>query len=137
MRPDMSITRRTVLATAGALAAARSRAAEKTRITVWHAMSAALGEELNKLIDAFNASQDSVEVTGLFKGAYKDLMTAMVAAYRAGQAPHVAQVFEVGTETMLSSGPVIKPLWRLAQETGVAIDPNRYISAVRGYYSTP
>ena len=75
-------------------------------------MSAALGEELNKLIAAFNASQDNVEVTGLFKGAYKDLLTSVVAAYRAGQAPHVAQVFEVGTQTMLSSGPVIKPVWR-------------------------
>ena len=130
--------RRTLLTTAGALAlAAPSRAAEKTRITLWHAMSAALGEELNKLIAAFNASQDTVEVTGLFKGAYKDLLTSVVAAYRAGQAPHIAQVFEVGTQTMLSSGPVIKPVWQLAQETGVAIDADAYIPAVRGYYSTP
>ena len=71
----MTIDRRTVLAATGALAiAARAHAAEKTRITLWHAMSAALGEELNKLISAFNASQDSIEVTGLFKGAYKDLL---------------------------------------------------------------
>src|SRR5512135_3333574 len=115
----MSITRRTLLTTAGALAAAPTYAAEKTRITLWHAMSAALGEELNKLISAFNASQDNLEVTGLFKGAYKDLLTSVVAAYRAGQAPHIAQVFEVGTQTMLSSGPVIKPVWQIAQETGV------------------
>src|SRR6185437_16894586 len=133
----MTIDRRTVLAATGALAiAARTRAAEKTRITLWHAMSAALGEELNKLITAFNASQDNIEVTGLFKGAYKDLLTSVVAAYRAGQAPHVAQVFEVGTQTMLSSGPVIKPVWRLAQETSITIDANAYIPAVRGYYST-
>ena len=76
-----------------------------------------------------------VEVTGLFKGAYKDLLTSVVAAWRAGQAPHIAQVFEVGTQTMLSSGPVIKPVWQLAQETGVKIDPDAYIPAVRGYYS--
>jgi sn-glycerol 3-phosphate transport system substrate-binding protein len=134
----MTIRRRTLLATAGALAvAAPARAAEKVRITLWHAMSAALGEELNKLITAFNASQDNIEVTGLFKGAYKDLLTSVVAAYRAGQAPHIAQVFEVGTQTMLSSGPVIKPVWQLAQETGVTIDANAYIPAVRGYYSTP
>jgi sn-glycerol 3-phosphate transport system substrate-binding protein len=134
----MTIRRRTLLTTAGALAvAAPARGAEKIRITLWHAMSAALGEELNKLITAFNASQDNIEVTGLFKGAYKDLLTSVVAAYRAGQAPHIAQVFEVGTQTMLSSGPVIKPVWQLAQETGVTIDANAYIPAVRGYYSTP
>jgi len=134
----MTVTRRALLSTAGAITlAARARATEKTRITLWHAMSAALGEELNKLIAAFNASQDNVEVTGVFKGAYKDLLTSVVAAYRAGQAPHVAQVFEVGTQTMLSSGPVIKPVWQLTQETGVAIDAAAYIPAVRGYFSTP
>ena len=59
----MAMTRRTLLATTGALAvAAPVRAAEKTRVTLWHAMSAALGEELNKLIAAFNASQDGVEL---------------------------------------------------------------------------
>ena len=114
----MALTRRTLLTAAGALAAtASARAADRTRITLWHAMSAALGDELNKLIAAFNAGQDSVEVTGLFKGAYKDLLTSVVAAWRAGQAPHIAQVFEVGTQTMLSSGPVIKPIWQLAQDT--------------------
>ena len=134
----MALTRRTLLTAAGALAAtASARAADRTRITLWHAMSAALGDELNKLIAAFNAGQDSVEVTGLFKGAYKDLLTSVVAAWRAGQAPHIAQVFEVGTQTMLSSGPVIKPIWQLAQDTGVAIDADAYIPAVRGYYSTP
>jgi sn-glycerol 3-phosphate transport system substrate-binding protein len=133
----MTISRRTLLSTAGAVALTGSaRGAEKTRITLWHAMSAALGEELNKLVAAFNASQDSAEVTPLFKGAYKDLMTSVVAAWRAGQAPHIAQVFEVGTETMLTSGPVIKPVWQLAQETGVTIDANSYIPAVSGYYST-
>jgi sn-glycerol 3-phosphate transport system substrate-binding protein len=134
----MTLGRRNLLSTAAALAVtAPARAEEKTRIIVWHAMSAALGEELNKLVTAFNASQDSVEVTPLFKGAYKDLLTSVVAAWRAGQAPHIAQVFEVGTQTMLSSGPVIKPVWQLAQDTGVQIDANAYIPAVRGYYSTP
>ena len=98
-------------------------------------MGATPGEEIAKLIAAFNAGQDQVEVTGLFKGVYKDLLTSVVAAWRAGQAPHIAQVFEVGTQTMLSSGPVIKPVWQLAQETGLKLDPNAYIPAVRGYYS--
>jgi sn-glycerol 3-phosphate transport system substrate-binding protein len=134
----MTISRRTLLNTAAALAVATpSRAVEKTRITLWHAMSAALGEELNKLVTAFNTSQDAVEVTPLFKGAYKDLLTSVVAAWRAGQAPHIAQVFEIGTETMLTSGPVIKPVWQLVQDTGVNIDADAYIPAVRGYYSTP
>lgn len=132
----MTVSRRTFLGSAGALAVANpARAAEKIQITLWHAMGATPGEEINKQIAAFNASQDQVQVTGFFKGVYKDLLTSVAAAWRAGQAPHIAQVFEVGTQTMMSSGPVIKPIWQLAQETGEKLDPNAYIPAVRGYYS--
>jgi ABC-type glycerol-3-phosphate transport system substrate-binding protein len=134
----MHLRRRTLLGAAGAfLAAPRiARAAERTGITLWHAMASTPGGELARQIAKFNASQNNIEVTGLFKGVYKDLLTAVAAAWRAGQAPHIAQVFEVGTETMMTSGPVIKPVWQLAQETGVKLDPSTYVPAVRGYYST-
>ncbi len=102
--------RRTLLAAATtAIAAgaipARPRAAEdKTKIVFWHAMTAALGEEVNRLAKAFNASQTEAEVTPLYKGGYADVMTATIAAFRAGQAPQIAQIFEVGTGTMLAAG---------------------------------
>src|SRR5271165_2146037 len=133
--------RRTLLAAATtALAAgtisARPRAADApTKIVFWHAMTAALGEEVNRLAAAFNASQSEAEVTPLYKGGYADVMTATIAAFRAGQAPHIAQIFEVGTGTMLAAGRAVKQVWELSQETGVKIDPAAYIPAVRGYYS--
>jgi sn-glycerol 3-phosphate transport system substrate-binding protein len=135
----MRIRRRTVLAAApAALAIPRpGRAAERTEITVWHAMGSTPGEELGKLIARFNASQDRVQVTSFFKGAYKELLVVMAAAWRAGEAPHAAQIFEVGTETMMASGPVIKPIWRLGEETGLKLDPDAYIPSVRGYYGDP
>src|SRR6185437_5973286 len=59
-------------------------------------------------------------------------------AFRAGQAPHLVQVFEVGTGTMIyAPGKVVKQVWELSKETGVALDPDKYIAAVRGYYSLP
>lgn len=132
--------RRTLLAGSAALAAtplirpAQAQPA-KTKIVWWHAMTAALGQEVARLVDAFNASQSAVEVTGVYKGGYADLLTATIAAYRAGQAPHIAQIFEVGTGTMLAAGKAVKQVWELANETGVKIDPKAYIASVRGYYS--
>src|ERR1700734_3950943 len=119
---------------AGALPA-RPKADEPTKIVFWHAMTAALGEEGNRLATAFNASQTGAVVTPLYKGGYADVMTATIAAFRAGQAPHIAQIFEVGTGTMLAAGKATKQIWELAQETGVTIDPKIYIQSVRGYYS--
>ena len=133
--------RRTLLATSAALAAVplvRARAAEKTRIVWWHAMTAALADEVNRFVAAFNASQDQVEVQAVFKGGYADTMNAAIAAFRAGQAPHLVQVFEVGTGTMINApGKVVKQVWELSKETGIALEPDKYIAAVRGYYSLP
>ncbi len=130
--------RRSLLGGAAALAVAPSAVraqAGKTRVVFWHAMTAALNEEVNRLATAFNASQAAYEVQPVFKGTYAETLTAAIAAYRAGQAPNLVQVFEVGTGTMLAAGAAVKPAWQLIQETGAAITPAAYIPAVRGYYS--
>ena len=76
-----------------------------------------------------------MEVQAIYKGGYADLLNATIAASRAGQAPHLAQIFEVGTGTMLAAGKAVKQVWELSKETGVTIDPKTYIPSVRGYYS--
>jgi sn-glycerol 3-phosphate transport system substrate-binding protein len=127
--------RRTLLVAPIALAAARARAADKVKIVWWHAMTAALADEVNRIATGFNASQDAVEIEAVYKGGYADTLTAVIAASRAGQAPHLVQIFEVGTGTMLAAGKAVKPVWELAKDTGLPIDPKSYIPAVRGYYS--
>ena len=77
----------------------------KTEIQFWHAMPAVLGERVNEIAAKFNAAQTEYEVKAVFKGTYPETLNAAIAAYRAKQPPHVVQVFEVGTQTMLSSAP--------------------------------
>ncbi len=132
--------RRTLIAGATALGLApRARAqvapGGRTRIVFWHSMSGTLNEEVNRICAGFNAAQTAAEVVPVFKGTYPETLTAAIAAWRAGQAPHLVQMFEVGTGSMLAAGPAVKQTWQLIQESGVAIDPNAYIGAVRGYYS--
>ena len=69
--------------------------------------------------------------------AKAETLTAAIAAWRAGQAPHLVQMFEVGTGSMLAAGPAVKQVWQLIADTGVKIDPQAFIPAVRGYYSLP
>jgi len=110
-----------------------SRAA--TEIQFWHAMTAVLGERVNDIANKFNASQSEYVVKAVHKGSYPETLNAAIAAYRAKQPPHIVQVFEVGTQTMLSSGAVY-PVYQLMKDHGVALDWNDVISPVRGYYST-
>jgi len=108
----------------------------QTEIQWWHSMGGALGERLNALAGKFNASQKDYKVVPVYKGSYPVSMTAAIAAFRAGNAPHIVQMFEVGTATMMAARTAIKPVYALAQETGVNIDPKNYVGGVRGYYST-
>jgi sn-glycerol 3-phosphate transport system substrate-binding protein len=119
---------------ASPLASPRAQAA-KTRLVWWHAMTGVNGDEINHIAQAFNASQPDYEIQAVYKGGYADVLTAAIAAWRANQAPHLVQIFEVGTGSMLAAGPATKQVWQLAQETGVALDPAPYIPGVRGYYS--
>jgi sn-glycerol 3-phosphate transport system substrate-binding protein len=136
---NVTMQRRTLLSGTAALAAAplmRARAQEaKVKIVWWHAMTASLGEQVARIANAFNQSQNAVEVQQIYKGGYGDLLNATIAASRAGQAPHIAQIFEVGTGTMLAAGKAVTQVWELSKETGVTLDPKNYIPSVRGYYS--
>ena len=121
-----------------ALAAAFSVSANAaTEVQWWHSMGGALGEWVNDLAKEFNASQKDYKVTPVFKGSYDQSMTAAIAAFRAGNAPHILQVFEVGTATMMASKNAIKPVGELMKEAGQQFDQNAYVPAVAGYYTAP
>jgi sn-glycerol 3-phosphate transport system substrate-binding protein len=124
------------LAVAAALAA-QGAAHAQTEIQWWHSMSGALGEWVTDIAKDFNGRQTAYKVTPVFKGTYDESMTAAVAAFRAGNAPHVLQVFEVGTATMMASKSAIKPVAQLMKDAGVKFDPAAYVPAVSGYYTAP
>lgn len=106
----------------------------KTEIIWWHAMTGYLGQRVNEIAAKFNSSQSEYEVKPVHKGSYAETLTAGIAAYRAKTPPHILQVFEVGTQTMLSSGAVY-PVYQLMKDQGIKIDWADYLSVVKTYYS--
>lgn len=130
--------RRTLLAGAAlalAVTAAPASAQQRTEIQFWYALGGALGEIVQEQVKRFNESQTRYTVTATYKGSYVETMTGAIAAWRAGNPPHIVQVFEVGTATMMAAGPAIKPVHQLLAEAGITLDPKQYLGGVRGYYS--
>jgi len=123
-------------AVVAALAAASSAHAQ-VEVQWWHSMGGALGEWVNDLAKDFNASQKDYKVVPTFKGNYDESMTAAIAAFRAGNAPHILQVFEVGTATMMASKGAIVPVAQVMKDAGQKFDPSIYVPAVAGYYTAP
>ena len=103
----------------------------------WHSMTAVNGEWVNDLAKDFNASQKDYRIIPTFKGSYDESMTAAIAAFRAGNAPNILQVFEVGTATMMASKGAIVPVGQVMKDAGAKFDPAAYVPAVAGYYTAP
>lgn len=107
-------------------------AQQPVKITLWHAMGGARYDAITKDIAAgFNKANPSYAVEPLFTGSYAETVTKAIAAIRAGNPPHIVQVFEVGTQTMLDSGAII-PVTEMVKPGDVAFDD--YIAPILNYY---
>lgn len=114
-----------------------SPALAQTEIQWWHAMGGVNGERVNKIANDFNATQSDYKVVPVYKGNYTETMTAAVAAFRARKQPHIVQVFEVGTATMMAAKGAVYPVGDVMNDAGEAFDTADYLPAVISYYQTP
>ena len=114
------------LAAAGVAGLAPRPATAQAPVTIqfWHGLPQPLGGQLEARVAAFNASQGRYKVEPSFRGGYPETMMAAIAAFRANSAPHLVQMFEVGTGTMMAAGRAVKPVHELLAEAGVEIDPS-------------
>jgi len=133
------MNRRNVVLSASIVAglAAAGSAQAQVQVQWWHAMSGPLGEWVADLAKDFNAKQKEYVVVPTYKGTYGETLTAGIAAFRAGNAPDILQVYEVGTATMMASKGAIKPVAEVMTTGGAKFDPKVYIPAVAGYYTAP
>jgi sn-glycerol 3-phosphate transport system substrate-binding protein len=125
------------LAAAAVFGLAAGQAQSATEIQWWHAMGGVNGERVNKIAADFNATQSDYKVVPVFKGNYTETMTAAIAAFRAKQQPHIVQVFEVGTATMMAAKGAIYPVEQMMNDAGEPFDKSVYLPAVISYYQTP
>jgi len=115
---------------------APTAASAPVTIQWWHAMGGRLGEKVQAIAKGFNESQSNYIVEPVYKGNYAETMTSGIAAFRAGNPPHIIQIYEVGTATMMAAEKAIVPVYKLMEQTGEPFDPNDYIPTVTGYYTT-
>ncbi len=105
----------------------------KTEISFWHAMSGPLEKSLIELVEKYNQSQDKFLVKPVFKGNYTEVLNAAIAAYRGNKQPHLVQVFEVGTQTMMSSQAIL-PVQDLMEQSKIKINWDDFVAPVLSYY---
>lgn len=122
-------------ATTAAIVGYSASASAETKIQWWHAMGGQLGETVNQIAADFNASQNEVEITPVYKGTYEETLTAGIAAFRAGGQPNILQVFDAGAATVIGAKGAVLPVQDLLEGAGADFNIEDYISGVRYFYA--
>ena len=106
-----------------------------TEIEWWHAMGGSLGETVNTMAEQFNGSQSDYKITPIYKGSYEETMTAGIAAFRAGEAPAIIQIFDAGAATIINAKGASVPVQDVMKQAGYDFDIEDYIEGVRYFYA--
>ena len=128
------MTRKLMLAALAAGIAFPAHAA--TEIQWWHALTGAGAEKVNQLAEQFNGMQSDYKIVVTYKGSYPETLNAGIAAFRAKQQPHILQVFDVGTGSMMASKGAYVPVEDVMKSAGAKFDAKDYLPGITAYYST-
>jgi len=120
-------------ATLGFAAAADAR----TPIEMWIGLTGPAQELLMQFGQEFNAMQDEFEVNVAFRGQYPEQRAAAIAAFRAGNPPHIMQMFDAGTGDMFAARDAIVPITEVYAKAGLEFDPGIFLAPARAYYGAP
>jgi len=106
-------------------------------INLWMGLTGQGGELLTRFGDDFNKSQSDYRVVVSFKGQYPEQRAAAVAAYRAGNPPHILQMFDAGSGDMMHAKGAVVPVSDVFKRAGLAFNAADFIGPARGYYGLP
>lgn len=109
----------------------------KTEIIFWHAFEGFLYDQFAEIVTDFNHQSKSYNITLVYKGNYTETFNNGIAAFEQGNPPHILQVYEVATQTMMLKPKIFRPVDELMRFYFKKFDSDIYIDAVRDFYSTP
>jgi len=109
-------------------------ASAQTNIEFWYAFSDEprsnwIQDRIAEYNQTLEAAGSPYRITGERKGSYTETLQAAVLAARQGNPPHLAQLFEVGSQLAIDSG-IFEPIGNLG-----GINEESYIKPVINYYT--
>nr|WP_237729807.1 ABC transporter substrate-binding protein [Petrotoga sp. 8T1HF07.NaAc.6.1] len=111
-------------------------------IEFWHAMSGDRIALIEDIVSDFEEAYPDIKVNAQYSGSYPETLNKLIAGVQSGNAPHIVQIYEIGTRLMIDSG-VIVPVQDLldqddSYDVGVLLEPILNYYKVDGkLYSMP
>ena len=114
------------------MTAGTALAAEKTKVTFWHAMGGTRTAFIQRMVEDFNYTHPTIEVTAEYKGSYRDTLNGAIISYKQGKAPNIVHIFEVGSQLAIDAG-IFMPIEDLVKPEDYArLDD--FVDGVANYY---
>jgi len=101
-------------------------------ITFWHSETASANDNLVKLVERFNASQNEVKVEPVYQGSDIELALKLIAGMPSGNVPTIAYHSEPYTGPMIDSGQIVPIQEYVDQED---YDLSDFAPAAIAYYT--
>ncbi len=102
-------------------------------IEFWHAMSGDRIDLIQGIVDDFMQENPNITVNVQYSGSYNETLNKVVSAHRAGNAPSIFHLYEIGTLGMIKSGMVVA-VDELADKYNEPIDWDEFFVPVHNYY---
>lgn len=106
-------------------------------IVIWHAFEGFIYDKFAEVVEDFNHQSSAYRIVLVNKGNYTEVYERGLEAFEKGAPPHILQVSEVATQTMMLKPHVFRPVDQLMRHFFKKFDADVYIDAVRDFYSTP
>jgi sn-glycerol 3-phosphate transport system substrate-binding protein len=116
---------------------------KRQEIVVWHSMDSVLGNIFNELVETYNNQPEvitsKVKIVPVFKGNYDQSLDALCQAAGTPQAPHAAQIFEMGTlvmhqKTDVHGHPLFKSLTQVMKSINSPLSEHDFVPSIGAFY---
>lgn len=100
----------------------------------WHSSAGPAGAALEQLVARFNGSQTRYRINAVYK---EQLGPQDISAVRTQDRPHLIQLDDTGTGTLMAAPALVKPLWQVMAEAGAPLDKGRLMPVLAGQFLDP
>jgi sn-glycerol 3-phosphate transport system substrate-binding protein len=108
---------------------------EPVEITFWYALAGKNGKALEALIERFNQETPNVTVVGQFTGPYAQTLNKLKLSVQSKTPPHVVQVYDIGTQTLLDSGGTVQLQDLMDKHPSIKMNLDDYFEQALNYYT--
>lgn len=106
-------------------------------IVMVHAFDGFLEEKFSEIVEEFNQKPDHLKIKLKQVKNYKVAYEEGLIAHKKGEGPHILQVYEVATLSMMLEEENYVPIGDLLSKYQSHFNPDLYIDVVRKFYSAP